>query len=185
MSGAKLVKTQGSGDYTGKIQKFHVASGHSTLLAQGDFVIITGTAHTDGTAQVDAASAAGLITGFIVGFEPNISALETKGLPASTAGYVYVQTDPYALFEIEIGTSALAVTDVGSNADITATAASSSGNLARSNMVLDGSAVAGSGATAQLRIVGLVPESGATLGAVGQKALCRINESTEKGAVGV
>jgi hypothetical protein len=184
MSGANLIKTQGSGDYTGKVQRYHVDSGHATLLAQGDFVKITGTAFTNGVAEVDAASAGGLITGFIVGFEPDYSDLEQKGLPASTAGYVYVQNDPYALFEIPIGTTALAVTDVGSNFDITATAATASGSLVRSNMVLDGSAGAGAN-TAQLRVVALKPESGETLGAVGQIAICRINESTEKGTVGV
>jgi hypothetical protein len=184
MSGANLIKTQGSGDYTGKVQRYHVASGHASLLAQGDLVKITGTAHTDGVAQVDAAAAAGLITGFIVGFEPNYAALERKGLPASTAGYVLVQNDPYALFEIAIGTTALAVTDVGSNFDITATAATATGSIVRSNMVLDGNAGAGAN-TAQLRVVALKPESGKTLGAIGQIAICRINESTEKGVVGV
>jgi hypothetical protein len=187
MSGAILQKTQGSGDYTGKVQRFHVDSAHSTLLALGDFVVLTGTAHTDGVAEVDAAvgteGTPGLLTGIIVGFEPNYEDLEAKGLAASTGGYVFVQTDPYALFEIEIATTALTVADVGMNFDITATAATSSGNLVSSNMVLDGSTALA--ATGQIRCVALVEETGETLGAIGQKALCRINESTEKGIVGV
>jgi len=184
MAGAKLAKTQNNG-YTGKVQTYHVAAGHSGLLAIGDFVLLTGTAHTDGTAQVDDCAAGELITGVIVGFKPNLASLETKGLAGSVAGFVYVNTDPYALWEIEIGTTALAVTSVGLNADITATIATTSGNLVFSNMVLDG-ASSPSTASQQLRIVGLIPgEVGTTLGAVGQKALVRFNESTEKGTVGV
>lgn len=187
MSGASLIKTQGASGYTGKVSSYDVASSHASLLAQGDFVTITGTATAaTGVAQVDASSAGGLITGVIVGFDPDYSNLEQKGLPASTAGGVKVQVDPEALYEIEISAGNLAVTDVGSNADIAATAATASGNLVRSNMTLDGSTVAAAGATAQLRIVGLVPPTdGGTIGAIGQKAVVRINESTVKGVVGV
>jgi len=185
MAGFVLSKTQTASDYVGKVQTFHVKSDHASLLAIGDLVVLTGTAHTDGTAQVDAASAGGLITGVIVGFKPNIASLETKGLAANTANYVYVQTDPMALYEATTVTTALTVASVGSNFDISATAATSSGNLVFSNMKIDGSA-GGTSATAQIRVVGLIPISGVTLGAVGyQNVLCRINESTEKGVVGV
>ena len=185
MGGFFLSKTQTASDYVGKVQTFHVASGHATVLAQGDLVVLTGTAHTDGTAQVDAAAAGGLITGVIVGFKPNIAALETKGLPDGTAGYVFVQTDAMALYETSVITTALEVTDVGMNYDVVATAASTSGSLVTSNMQIDG-AFTGVAATAQMRIVGLIPISGVTLGAVGYRnVICRINESTEKGTVGV
>jgi hypothetical protein len=187
MSGASLVKTQGASGYTGKVTTYDIASAHASLLAQGDFVTITGTATAaTGVAQVDASAAAGLITGVITGFAPNISNLEQKGLPASQAGSVLVQVDPDALYEIDISAQALTVADVGSNADIAATAATQSGNLVSSNMTIDGSTVAGAGATAQLRIVGLVPPTdGTVIGAIGNKALIRINESTAKGVVGV
>lgn len=187
MAGASLVKTQGASGYTGKVQTFSVALAHATLLAIGDFVTITGTANAaSGVAEVDASAAAGLITGTIVGFTPNYSNLEQKGLPAGVAGSVLVQLDLDVLYEIEISDTALTVADVGSNADIDATAASASGNLVSSNMTIDGSAVAGAGATAQLRIVGLVPPTdGTVIGAVGNLATVRINESTVKGVVGV
>ena len=185
--GASLIKTQGASGYCGKVSTYDVAVGHASLLAQGDFVVITGTATAaTGVAQADAAAAGGLITGTIVGFTPNYSNLEQKGLPAATAGSVLVQVDPDALYEIEISNQALAITDVGSNADIDPTEATASGNLVSSNMAIDGSTVAGAGATAQLRIVGLVPPTdGTALGAIGNLALVRINESTVKGVVGV
>ena len=187
MAGASLVKTQGASGYTGKVSTYDVAVGHSTLLAIGDFVTITGTATVaTGVALADASSAGGLITGTIVGFTPNISNLEQKGLPASTAGSVKVQVDPDALYELEISGAPLTVVDVGSNADVVVTAATTSGNLVRSNMTLNGSGVAGSGATAQVRIVGLVPPTdGTVIGAIGNLAIVRINESTVKGVVGV
>ena len=184
MAGAQLVKTQGASGYTGKVQTYNVVSGHSSLLAIGDFVSETGTGTADGLAGVDATAATGLITGVIVGFAPNISNLEQKGLPAGTAGNVFVEVDPSGLYELEISNGALTVANIGQNADIVATAATSSGNLVRSNMTLNG-ASPGS-ATAQMRIIGLVPATdGTALGANGNLALVRINESFIKGVVGV
>lgn len=187
MGGAVLSKTENSSGYTGKIRSFDVDAAHATLLAQGDFVTVTGTGTVaTGQAQADASAAAGLITGVICGFTPDYSNLERKGLPASEAGELKVQVDPDALYEIEISNVALTVDDIESNADIDATAATTSGNLVNSNMTLDGGTVAAAGATAQLRIVGLVPPTdGGTIGDVGQKAIVRINESTVKGVVGV
>jgi hypothetical protein len=163
--------------YTGKVQTFHVASGHATLLAVGDLVRITGTANTDGMAQVDANAAAQLITGPIVGIDYNPSDLESKGLAAGTAGTVKVATDPMILLEAETSTT-VAVTDVGGNAEIVATAASASGGLVNSNMTVNTAAVGS--ATAQIRIEGL--KDGGT--ASGSTVYCRINESTAR-AVGV
>ena len=164
--------------YCGKIQTYGVASGHASLLAVGDLVIETGTSDTAGLAQVDAAAATGLITGVIVAIDPNFSALETKGLAAGTAGTVKVQVDPDTLMLAD-SSAAVAVTDVGANADIVATAATASGGLVNSNMTVN-TAAPGS-ATAQMRIVGL--PNGA--GGAGTSMLVRINESTVKGVVGV
>ena len=182
--GASISKTQNSSGYTGKVQTYNVAVGHSTLLAPGDFVSETGTATAVGLAGVDATAAGGLITGVISSIGLNISNLEAKGLAASTAGTVKVITDPEALFEIEISGGNLTVANVGQNADIVATVATLSGGLVSSNMTLNGAAPGS--ATAQLRIVGLVPSTdGTAIGAAGNKALVRINESFIKGVVGV
>lgn len=185
--GARLIKTQGGNGYTGKVYTYAVAAGHSTLIAPGDFVSATGTGTTKGVPYVDATAAAGLISGVVTSVNPNFSNLEQKGLPASTAGTLQVEVDPMALYEIPISGAALAVTDIESNADILATAATSSGGAARSNMTLNGSAVVASGATGQLRIVGLKedPDGVLALGAVGNIAIVRINESYVKGVVGV
>lgn len=182
--GFKPVNHQLGADWNVKTERFHVDSAHSTALAVGDLVVLTGTAHTDGVAEVDAASAGGLITGVIAAIEVNTSDLETTALAASTAGYVHVITDPYVVYEAEISGGTIAVTDVGSNADIVATAASASGNLTSSNMTVDASAFGSS--TAQIRIIGLTLDAnGDVATAAGSTVLCRINESTEKGVVGV
>ena len=152
MAGFQFVK-----DRSGRqgLERFHVDSAHATILAPGDTVDMTGTAFTDGVAEVDAAAATGDFTGVIVGVEiDHTSALTEQGLPASTAGYVIVNTSPEAIYEVGgDGTNALAVTDVGGQVDSIVTAATRTGGVTRSNMTIDSSSV-GTG-TAQFRIVGL------------------------------
>ena len=175
--GFRPVQDISGSSYCGKVQTFHVAAGHSTLIAVGDLVRITGTAHTDGMAQVDASAAAQLITGVVVGIDFNISNLEAKGLAAGTAGTVKVATDTNMLLEAETSAT-VAVTDVGGNAEILATEATASGGLVNSNMKVNtGTVIAG---TSQIRIEGL--KDGGT--ASGSTVYCRINESTNR-AVGI
>lgn len=171
MSGFRPVNNIDGSPYTGQVVTYGVAASHASLLAVGDLVRITGTADSTGLQQVDAAAAGGLITGVIVGIEPNYSDLEQAGLPASTAGKVKVATGRGMLMEAPTSTT-IAVTDVGQNADIVATAASLSGGLAQSNMTVDTSSF--SAATAQIRVEGL--KDGGT--AAGSIVYCRINEST-------
>jgi len=181
--GFRPINNQGAYDYNAKTERFHVDSAHSTLLAVGDLVRITGTAHTDGVAEVDAVAATQLITGVISSFEPNYSALETKGLAASTANYVNIITDKNVIYEAETSGGTIAVKDVGSNADVVATAATSSGNLVNSNMTVN--AASFGSATAQIRVLALLPDANGDLGtAAGSTIRCRINESTLD-AVGV
>lgn len=171
MAGFKPVQSLGGAPYSGKVVTYGVAAGHATLLAPGDLVSITGTADATGLQQVDASAAAGLLTGCIVSIDPNISNLEQAGLPAGTAGTVKVAVDRNMLMEAPSSTT-VAITDVGQNAEITATAASLSGGLAVSNMnVNTGTFIAG---TAQIRLEGL--KDGGT--AAGSTLYVRINEST-------
>ncbi len=160
------------------MQTFGVDDGHSTLLAVGDLVVITGQSDATGLQEVDAAAAAGLITGAIVAIDTNFSDLEQRGLPALTAGKVKVTTDPLVLFECETSTT-VAATDVGQNAELTATAATATGGLVNSNMVMNSGTFIT--ATAQLRLEGL--KDGGT--AAGSTVFCRINESTIGGVVGI
>lgn len=173
--------------WNGKVRTFKVSSAHATLLAIGDLVAITGVADTvTGYPYVDAATATNLITGVITGFaldNARVADLDLKGLPALTAGTVQVMTDTDILMYAEISNGSIAATDVGANADIVATAATSSGNLVNSNMTIN--AAAFTAATAQVRIVALTELNGAASVGSGVTVICRINESTETGTVGV
>lgn len=182
--GFRPVQDVTGNSYTGKVQTFHVAATHATLLAVGDLVRITGTAHTDGTAQVDAVAAGQTITGPIVAIDPDFSDLERKGLAASTAGFVKVATDPNILLEAETSNGTTALTDVGSNADIVATAATASGGLVNSNMTIDAATYVAT--TAQVRVEAIKDASDITFpAAAGTTLIVRVNESTVSGAVGV
>lgn len=171
MAGFKPVQSLGGAPYTGKVVTYGVDAAHATLLAVGDLVIITGTADATGLQEVDAAAAAGLITGCIVSIDPNISNLEQSGLPALTAGKVKVAVDRNMLMEAPTA-SAVDGDDVGGNAEIVATAATASGGLVSSNMTVQTDTVIS--ATSQIRIEGL--KDGGT--AAGSIIFCRINEST-------
>ena len=169
--GFKPVQNLGGGPYTGKTVTYGVDSGHGTLLAVGDLVRISGQSDANGLQEVDAAAAAGLITGVIVSILPNFSNLEQAGLPAGTAGKVMVAVGRDMLMEA-VTASAVAAADVGRNSEIVATAATLTGGLAISNMTVQTSTSIA--ATAQIRIEGL--KDGGT--AAGSIIYCRINEST-------
>lgn len=183
--GFRPIQDRSGHSYTGKIETYAVDAAHATLLAVGDLVIETGNLDaSSGLSEVDAASAAALITGVIVGVDFNMSNLEQKGLPALTAGTVKVAVDKDMLLEAETSGGTFAVTDVGGNLDIVATAATASGGLVNSNMTINATGAASS-ATAQVRIVS-VPEADTLTfpAAIGTTLICRINESTND-AVGV
>jgi hypothetical protein len=164
MAGFQLVKTQGGGSYTGKVQTYCTLTGDASLMAIGDAVIEDDNANTDGIQALNRANGGTgtEITGVITGFAPDISNLELKGRTASTARIVKVQTDPNAVYELEIG-SALTVTSVGENFLLTATGPTTAGSLIRSAMVSGATDASG-----PLRCVGLVkPTDGTAIGAVG------------------
>lgn len=170
-------------DPDGKIGIYSVAASHSTKLAVGDVVVLTGTADADEIQQVDAATAGADVLGVIVGFVPDYSTenFTSSGLAASTAGKVYVNTDPRAEYMVDCDET-LAAADVGLNANIAATEASLSGGLMISNMEIDSSTKAAT-ATLQFRIVKRLPGSDGT---IGDRALVRLNESSIiAGALGV
>jgi len=157
MSGFQFVKEAGAPDQP--LVRYHVISTHSTILAPGDILKLSGTADAFGYAEVDAAAAGDLIIGVLASVEPDYTneTLNEQGLPASTAGYVQVNTSGSAIYEVAgDGTNALAVTQVGLNTDIIATAATRSGGVTSSNMVLDtGTTDTPATTTGQFRIMGL------------------------------
>jgi hypothetical protein len=176
------VDNQGGYDWIAKSTRYHVKSNHSTKLAIGDVVVITGEANSDGIAEVDAGATGGAATGVIVSIAPNFNNLYVNHLPASTAGYVYVNTDLNTLYKAEIATQALTAANVGSNVDIVATEAATSGGLTSSQMTLKGDTATTS--AAKFRIEELIPAEDGTLGAIGGTAVVRLNESTQRQEAG-
>ena len=174
--------------YSGKTQTFDVLSSHSTLLAVGDLVARQSTSNNlTGRAYVDAGVAGSALTGPIVAIGLSsfqLSDLDQKGLPASTAGQVIVAVGDDLLMEAEFSNGSIAVTDVGLNFDIVATAATSSGNLVNSNMTVN--ATGGGTGTAQVRLMALPVDlfTGAVDLGAGITGIFRIVESTEYGATG-
>jgi hypothetical protein len=179
--------TQGinANGYTAKVQSYYVPSSHATLLAIGDLVVITGdvtTVDNVSYANVDAAAAAGLITGALVGVQFIPDNFSTNGaLPAGTGAIVQVAPAfPDQLFVAEVS-QAIATTSVGQNAALLATAATTTGGLTKSNMVINASSF-GTGSN-QIRLENLVEGDIAS----GSQVYCRINPafSTVAASVGV
>ncbi len=175
------VNSFGEQGYNGQVITYYVASSHGSALTVGDLVLETGVANSStGTPGVDACTAGSLISGVIVAILPNPLNLNISYLPASTAGYVLVAPATNTLLLRATVATGITVNDVGANADIVATAATVVGtSYAASNMVIDGSTYSSS--TYGIRIVSL--DNGNT--GAGATVLCRINESTVSGTVGV
>lgn len=172
-----------SGDTTPRVRPYTIAAGDAVALYVGDFVVTSGTAAAghDGVIRQVAAQAAATNTllGFVVGFAPDPDYSNQIYRTASTLRTAYVCDDPYALFEIQAN-GTFAADDVGLNADITVGAASTVTGL--SGMELDISDK--KAATAQLRILGIVPREDNEIGAW-TKLICMINEHQYKTTTGV
>lgn len=181
--GFKPVGVRG-GAYTGQINMYFVPSSDATALFMYDPVIIAGSGDTVGVPSVTRATAAsaGRVTGVIVGFVPNASVRANGYRVASTDCYVLVADDPDLIVECQedaVG-GALAVTDIGLNADMVAGTGSTATKL--SGFQLDTSTKATT-ATLQLRILGFVQRGDNEVGA-NAKVLARFNLPTETGAAG-
>ena len=175
MSGGFTCLGSLSSNYDGKGRTYAVPSSHASLIAIGDVVTETGTAAANGDAQVDVATASTIVTGVIVGIKPDYSteALSDIKIAASTAGTVIVNCDPNAEYEVDVSNGPLVLADVGLNANLVATAATTSGGLTTSNMTLNATGVATT-ATLQFRIVRLLTSAA---GVLGGRAVVRVNKS--------
>ncbi len=152
-------------------------SSYATALFPGDPVIKTGTADAEGYSEVNAAANGGSITGVVVGFEDPGSTLLGYGA-ASTTRAVLVADDPATLFEIQedaVG-GALALADVGLNADLIAAAGSTS--LRQSGWQLDTSTKAAT-ATLQVKIIEFQHRADNEVPGAKAKVLVKINKTTE------
>jgi hypothetical protein len=178
--------------WNGKVNMYLVPSADATALFVGDFVKSHGSAGAEGLVvngqdvwgmpTVIQAAAGNTLRGVVVGFLPNQSDLSVRHRVASTNRIALVADGPDVVFEIQEDSDggALAVTDIGENADIVVGTGSST--TGQSAMELDSSThTTGS---ANLRILGLVKKVDNGIG-TNAKFLVVINEHELKSTSGV
>lgn len=182
------VRYKSGAPYNGACNLYYVPSSDATALFKGDPVILAGSGDANGVPSITRAAAGDRISGVIVGFAPkpgatagSVTAVNRGYRAASEADYVLVADDYDLLFEIQEDSDggALAVTDIGNNADLVA--GSGNANSKLSGYQLDSSTKATT--SAQVRIVGL---SQRVDNEVGTNAvwLVSIVESTQTPAAG-
>jgi len=159
--------TDATAAYVGDVVKLTGENEASTVDFQNYPVIAQAAATDEG------------LVGVVVGFEPNPSDLNSIYRKTLTNRVAYVCDDPWAIFEVQAdGTYAAAY--VGENADIVVAAGSAYTGV--SGMELDVSDH--KAATAQLRILGVVPRADNEIGDY-TKLLVMINEHIYKRTAGV
>lgn len=188
MAGFHWVGTDSAGDPAGKVKMFGVAAAHAAVLGPGDVVLVTGTGvasgENAGLAYVDTGTANTANTGVVTGVPPQVAseALSQTWLSASTEGTVWVNTDPFALYSVDVANGPLVVADIQLNVPLVATTGTVSGSLYTSNMKVNATGKATT-ATLPFRVVGLLYGDD---GVLGSRALVRVNASTSNiGATGV
>jgi len=183
--GLRPIRHNSGEPYNGSANRYFVPASDSTALYIGDPVIIAGSADADGVATVTKATAAGgaYMLGPVVSVE-QVTRDSTTYREASTARYVWVADDPDLVFLVQedgVG-GALAVTDVGLNADWVAGSGSTVTGL--SGMMLDTSTKATT-ATLQLRIQGFNQSVDNEVGSANAKVLVTINLHSRRNATGI
>lgn len=178
--GLSPVMENNGSPWSGTTREYYVPSTDATALYIGDPVILAGSADVNGEATVTLATAGATnrVTGVVVGFRPSATLIANGFRAASTAEYAIVTDGVGLLYEVQedsVG-GALAATNVGQNADLVAGTGS---RLTQSAWQLD-SSTAGTGATLQVRIVGLQQRPDNAIG-VNAKWLVRLNLPTEAG----
>jgi len=101
--GLRPVGTIGSAGYTGRIERFYVPATDSAAIGMGDPVTLTGAGglHTDGTPIVKRGTVGGIALGVMVGVLPTPTDLSLTYRKASTAMYIYVDTDPNTVYAVQ------------------------------------------------------------------------------------
>ena len=165
--------TNGS-PWNGKVTKYAILAADGTATFVGDLVKLSGTADADGVASVAQAAATNVPVGPIVWMEPNPDNLSQAHRPASTLRYVYVADSPDLVMECQedaVG-GALAITNVGQNADIVVAAGSTT--TGQSGMELD-SSTANTTSTLVLRILGFMQRPDNEVGVANAKMKVAFN----------
>ena len=174
-NGLQLVGTLDGSPINGNIRKYQMTG--STAIFPGDAVKLD-----DATGLVAPAAAGDELLGVCVSVlvDRSITSTEHPGYAsASSAAYVFVAVGPNYLYSIQedsVGNT-LAVTNIGSNGDLVATAGNTT--MGRSGYTLDSSDVVAkdaSPASAQLRVVDLDSVQGNAVGTYA-RWIVRINEN--------
>ena len=182
MAGFQAVRSQNGGEVSGKLETYDVAAAHTTVLAIGDAVSLTGTSDAVGRAGVDASSTTGQFLGIVAGFEVDPDNLTSTGLAALTQGKARVNVDSDAIYTADVANGPLVVANVGLNANMVVTAATVSGGLTTSNMTVNATGVATT-VTLPWRIIGLLEDDD---GVLGNRVTVQPNTTTvAAGTVGV
>lgn len=196
--GLRPVKHRNGAPYNGAVRPYFIPSTDANAMFIGDPVILTGTGNTArqeapgvggfnaGMLPVVTLATAGggnYLLGPIISFAADPTGLENQYRLASTNRICWVADDPDLLFEIQedsVG-GALAVTDIGLNADLVSGSGSTISGL--SGWELD-SNTANTTATLQLRIERLMERED---NAIGNQAkwLVAINLHTLRNATGI
>lgn len=137
--GFKLVGSLKGAPLNFMTRKYYVPSTYGTAIFIGDIVLTDGTAgslNPDDVLYPGAIVGAttSLVLGVCVGVQPSYPDLTINYRKASTGMYIYVHTDPQAVYSVQGDSTVFAVTDVGLNATITATAGDTA--TGRSKMVI-------------------------------------------------
>jgi len=179
--GARIVGSK-SGFHSGHLTTMFIPATDGTATFINDIVKLAGSADADGIATCAQVEAGDTPCGIIVAMEPIHGTLETKHRAASTARYVWVNTDPNVLFEIQSDANGVGIAGIGQNADVVVAAGSTLSGI--SGMELDGSTLAGT-ATLVIAIEGASQRSEANDLALGfAEWVCSFNVH-QYGSVGV
>ena len=149
-------------------------------LFVGDPVIMYGSADADGIINIQFASLGNgnAIFGIIQGFKFDADQ-RTRGVWVDGAdeGYVYVCIDPMVIFEVQVD-AAMAVTDIGRNANLVQTQA---GDRTTGASGIELAATFNTAADDQCKVLGLVQRADNTINSANNKALVIINNHVFKG----
>jgi hypothetical protein len=147
--------------WNGQARIYSIAAAYATKLAIGDPVISSGTADAAGVPGIVRAADTGAIRGVIVGLgalnqtamanPQNLDQTIRPGAAQATTWYAMVVDDPNVVFEVQEGGTPLTAANVGQNTNLTIVDA----NNFLSQVVLD-NADAATGATLQVKLLGLV-----------------------------
>lgn len=174
--GLRPVRYLSGAPYNGAANKYHVASGDSTVAYIGALVKLTGGADADGIATVTPnVSTGNPVVGVIVGIVPDTASSTVYGA-GSTTRYVLVADDPNLVFEAQEDSTggALAATAAGATCTLTGFTSGST-TTGYSAVEIDSSELSETSDTDDdVRIIGLVQRADNAIG-TNAKWLVRLN----------